>query len=902
MTRRSRLLWSGLSALAVAVAGCSDAPTTALDGLDPITSQAPPGDVGVMSSHTPTYDLTTAAAQAEVGDGVWVQQSIFAGSTGTGVFESFVRLNSNASAVKGFNTSGRPLRNDEMTSANFTRDLQLSAVPLQSLNENGDGEKIYREFRADINQTSGGALLSLDAIKVYISRTAGANPDYPTSTDFGTCSTLVWGLTPDEWIGLNYNLAPGSGNGDMRLLIPDALFTAAREACGSGAGTPADWYVYLYSEFGNQGDEWGQDNGFEEWSVRRVVTAPVAVKDVDAFFDRNYTWTIDKNVSPSSWALFVGDDAESEYSVSVDADYVDSNFRISGTAALLNGGSAIRVSGRVDQMGVVNLDNVDGAFVGVPVTIPLTCDNSVLTNPGGNTLPSGATLACTYSYTFPGAPPTVGPNQVLANRVTFTIGQGANASDVSYTEVFYFTNPTSVTNAEITVEDSFDGGAAVELGSVNALLDALPFTFDPYTQSFSCTEEGSTDYENTAEIVETGQTASAKVTVDCYVLDVEKDATTSFRWDWSIDKVEDDGTLSVSLNEGETATLNYTVTASATDVDHAVSGTITVTNNAPIDAVINGIADLVTPGNIPGDISCLVDDEEATFPYTLAAGEALECTYTADLPDREERTNTATATQQNYSYDAEGAATATGTTEYDDDADVVFGLGEDNCVEVWDDKTDPSNPVFLGHACAQDDASNPDGATLVDGDGNADFSYSLTVGRADGVDVYLECGETYLTNTAELRYLGEEEGFDQAEWTVWVDVYCAEPSDETAWAANGNVPLEIRYTPQGNWATYVEYAGVAKVTTMFAGRTTDVGTASFSAPSAEGEVTITIQLTGSWSFAAGSVVAVQDYDTAPSGNPAPGLFDHKVDASGQTVVITVPENNFYGVHAVVASP
>jgi hypothetical protein len=70
-------------------------------------------------------------ATEEVADGVWVEQSVFDGSTGTGVFESFVRLNSNQTVVSGFNTSGRPLQNDEMASANFTRDLLLSAVPLQ---------------------------------------------------------------------------------------------------------------------------------------------------------------------------------------------------------------------------------------------------------------------------------------------------------------------------------------------------------------------------------------------------------------------------------------------------------------------------------------------------------------------------------------------------------------------------------------------------------------------------------------------------------------------------------------------------------------------------------------------------------------------------------------------------
>jgi hypothetical protein len=64
-------------------------------------------------------------------------------------------------------------------------------------------------------------------------------------------------------------------------------------------------------------------------------------------------------------------------------------------------------------------------------------------------------------------------------------------------------------------------------------------------------------------------------------------------------------------------------------------------------------------------------------------------------------------------------------------------------------------------------------------------------------------------------------------------------------------------------------------------------------------VTITINLSGGWSFAPGTSVAVQGYSSAPSGNPSPGLFANKEPASGTTHVIVVPAANFYAVHAVV---
>jgi hypothetical protein len=121
--------------------------------------------------------------------------------------------------------------------------------------------------------------------------------------------------------------------------------------------------------------------------------------------------------------------------------------------------------------------------------------------------------------------------------------------------------------------------------------------------------------------------------------------------------------------------------------------------------------------------------------------------------------------------------------------------------------------------------------------------------------------------------------------------------DQTAWAANGDTPGVNRYVTPGNWATYVEYNGEEKTVTLFAGQTVDIGTVTFSAPS-DNKVTITINLNDE---VAGfqnvsENVKIQDYSTAPSGNPQIGLFDHKGDASGSSFEIEVPENNYYGVH------
>ncbi len=116
---------------------------------------------------------------------------------------------------------------------------------------------------------------------------------------------------------------------------------------------------------------------------------------------------------------------------------------------------------------------------------------------------------------------------------------------------------------------------------------------------------------------------------------------------------------------------------------------------------------------------------------------------------------------------------------------------------------------------------------------------------------------------------------------------------ETAWAAGSP------YNPGdtgGNWATYTPYSGVPATVTLYAGQTMPAGTVHFSAP-VGGVVTITISLNAGWRFYDDAEnVKIQDYAAAPSGNPSPGQFDTKGDATGSPFSISVPQNNFYGVH------
>ncbi|WP_165067187.1 Ig-like domain-containing protein [Paludisphaera rhizosphaerae] len=193
-------------------------------------------------SNTP-LDLTTLGSSGVINGAIYRQ-----GETqpaGSGELDSFVRVQ-NSPQEQGFNTDGTP--QFDTKSGAFTHSLTLSAVPLVSI----DG-KVYREFVLDINQEKNEPLLSLDQVQIFLGA-AGNLTSYPN------LGTLIYDSGEENWVKLNYSLAPGSGGADMYLDVPNELFTGANQ------------YVYLYSHFGaqnlNDGDTVGSSNdGYEEWAT-----------------------------------------------------------------------------------------------------------------------------------------------------------------------------------------------------------------------------------------------------------------------------------------------------------------------------------------------------------------------------------------------------------------------------------------------------------------------------------------------------------------------------------------------------------------------------------------------------------------------------------------------------------
>ena len=204
----------------------------------------------------------TAGCNQVFSDALWV--TVDQQSTGTGVIQSFVRIQGNTNLVDGHNTSGRPLLNDENSSPTFTRDLQVKNIPILTI-----GGVQYYEFLLDINQNSSEPLLSLDQVEICTAASGGLT----TANDCPTAN-VVYSLDAgtNDNIKLNYNLNSGSGSGDLFLYVPVSFFV----------GVNPDTFVYLYSVFGGttyldgQGNPYGNNDGFEEWAVRVCATIPNA--------------------------------------------------------------------------------------------------------------------------------------------------------------------------------------------------------------------------------------------------------------------------------------------------------------------------------------------------------------------------------------------------------------------------------------------------------------------------------------------------------------------------------------------------------------------------------------------------------------------------------------------------
>jgi hypothetical protein len=223
-----------------------------------------------------------------------------------------------------------------------------------------------------------------------------------------------------------------------------------------------------------------------------------------------------------------------------------------------------------------------------------------------------------------------------------------------------------------------------------------------------------------------------------YEVDVAKTAETTFTRTWHWDITKGVSPAAWALFTGDTGTSRYTVMVDRTgftDSDWAVSGTITVANNTPYDATITGVSDAVS--DLLGPVAAAVDCG-VTFPYALASGDELVCSYATPLSDGTDRVNTATVTTDPAGIVGGNTATADvtfgdPTTEVDAQVHVVDSNGQ-----AWGPVADDALWMYeVTFGCDGDEGIHGNIATIVE------------TGQSDDASVSVSCHDLTVTKDAE---------------------------------------------------------------------------------------------------------------------------------------------------------
>ena len=339
-------------------------------------------------------------------------------------------------------------------------------------------------------------------------------------------------------------------------------------------------------------------------------------------FTREYSWSIDKQVDKTQVNIASGGTATFNYSISAsETGFTDSGWAVSGTITVTN----------PNDWEAITADIGDAIDNGGSCSVTGGTNRSIAAS-GSVTVP----YTCTFASN-----PTSGVNTATATwdgGAAFT-PDGSKSGTANY----LFGAPTSVVNKTVNISDSYAGA----LGTLTAT-DSNPYASHAFT--YSRTVSGSpatcTQYDNTATIVETAQTAGKTVTVCVGVdLTVSKTTTPGFTrtYTWNITKAVD---RTVVRQVGGSATFNYTVVASETGfVDSAwhVSGVITVTNPNDWEAITADITDLIDNGGActvaNGTGVTIAKSTTATFNYN--------CTFSSSPGSG---TNSATASWTSGTY------------------------------------------------------------------------------------------------------------------------------------------------------------------------------------------------------------------------------------------------------------
>lgn len=490
------------------------------------------------------------------------------------------------------------------------------------------------------NQMSAGAVLTAGTVTIIKDAVPNSAQDFSFTLTNGATSSKTFSLDDDSDATLpntvTYNVAPGTWTLTENATVSPWSMTNLTCTGGTYAVSGSTATLTVLS---GKTITCTYTNNFIYKNLEVTKTAV-------ASYDRSYTWTIAKSVDKTTVNTTSGSPATFNYVVTATPTAHDSNFKVSGTITVTNPNT-------VPVPAVTLADSMtDG-----------TC--SITGTTSNITVAAGGTVTFPYNCTFTSKPTGTQTNTATA---TWTAGSPFGTSgSASGTATANFANATvTVSGKTVQVtDDKTDPAHPVVLGTADATIPtSQSFT---YSLAKSAPQGGCADYTNNAWLA-TDPTHPASQTVRVCggaALSISKTATPAYTrtWTWTVDKVGPTTQLIADPSNGD-VTAHYTVTASATstDSDWTVSGTIHIANPNSVAVPITSVTDAISGGSATPN--CVITDP---VPSSLAANDSVDLAYTctyATNPGTGTLTNTATVNYGASGFVAAGSASVSVTTTF----------------------------------------------------------------------------------------------------------------------------------------------------------------------------------------------------------------------------------------------
>ena len=352
-------------------------------------------------------------------------------------------------------------------------------------------------------------------------------------------------------------------------------------------------------------------------------------KDVTASYERDYDWSVEKQVDQSQFTVAGDGTVTAHYTVKATAgDAQDSSKQVSGSITISNPNTQVgELTGTVTDL--VSIPSASCTILGADADESMDGFQVVLAD--------GQSIVLDYECSIPAGTDI---SSVYDNTATVTWGQERQAQDVVE---FEFEQVKLTDDSVEVIDDKTVPGEEVSLGTATVQNSPVTFEYDVQLQGVAGT---CTDYTNTAvvnEATEQGEenTATATTTVCAGAdMDISKNVVTSFdrSYIWGLEKELLSGEpLAANPQTGEvTAEYRVTVTPEGhEDGNWAMSGEITVSNpndwqDAPV--TVQDFADVggevaCTITSVQGEAVADMSAEEPGFQTVIPAGTQWVMTY-----------------------------------------------------------------------------------------------------------------------------------------------------------------------------------------------------------------------------------------------------------------------------------